>query len=184
MSPLGGAMIELRRFEAQTYTPEAKAWYVVQTKRHRDYVAQRFLAERGVGSYLPRVVQWPRPVVGSGVGPMFPGYLFVRASLPDEFYRITWTPGVKAFVTFGEAPAVVDPQVIDFLRRRESTDGVIRCNQGVTENSEVEIIHGPLRGLTAIVEQRLPARERVRVLIHMLQRQTPLELPERWVRQS
>jgi transcription elongation factor/antiterminator RfaH len=158
------------------------AWYVLQTQRHRERVAQGVLAEREVLSYLPMIEQWPRPVVGSAIAPMFPGYLFVLARLANDFTRIARTPGVKEFVRFGVDPATVDEGVIDFLRSRECPDGVIRYDQGPKERSEVRIIQGPFRGLTAIVEERLPARERICVLMHILQRETRVELPERWVR--
>jgi transcription antitermination factor NusG len=161
--------------------PEA-AWYVVQTKRHRERVAQSYLAQRNVASYLPLIVQWPRPVVGGETAPMFPGYLFVKAPLATEFTRIMWTPGVKTFVCFGGRPAPVDDGVIEFLHSREGPDGLIRCGGHLPQNSEVRIVSGPFRGLTAVVEQRLPARERVRVLMYILARQTPVELPEKWVR--
>jgi transcriptional antiterminator RfaH len=140
-----------------------QAWYVVQTKRHQERLAQRFLGERKVESYVPQIVEWPRPAVGSAIAPMFPGY------------------GVKTFVTFGDMPVPLDDSIIDFLRAREGPDGLIRCDEGVLENSQVRIVRGPFQGLTAIVEERLPARERVRVLMELMQRQTSVELPERWV---
>lgn len=158
-----------------------QAWYVVQTKRHQERVAQRFLAERKVASYLPQIVEWPKPVVGSAIAPLFPGYLFVRTVLAEQFTQIIWSHGVKTFVAFGGTPVPLDDTVIDFLRAREGPDGLIRCNEGVPENSEVRIVRGPFQGLTAIVEERLPARERVRVLMELMQRQTSVELPERWV---
>ena len=160
-----------------------KEWYVVQTKRHREHAAHAILTERGFSSYLPRIIQWPRPAVGSEVAPMFPSYLFVHLDLAQDFYRVSWTPGVKAFVTFGGSPAALEPAVIAFLKEREGPDGLIRCGTGIVENSVVRITGGPFRGLTAVVEQRLPARERVRVLMDLLHRRTPVELPERWVRQ-
>ena len=167
-------------------TPDAgpgAAWYVIATKRHRESVARSQLRQRGVASYLPRVIQWPRPIVGSDIGPMFPGYLFVRATLPDQFYMVTWTPGVKGFVTFGEEPVPIDASVVEFLRGREGPDGIIRCGEPLPARTEVRIVRGPLQGLTAVVEQRMAARERVRVLMTILQRETRVELPERWVRQ-
>jgi transcriptional antiterminator RfaH len=157
------------------------AWYVVQTKRHRERAAQEYLKDRGVSSYLPQIVQWPPPAVGSAIAAMFPGYLFVYCALAEEFVRISWTPGVKEFVRFGGTPAAVDSSIIDYLRGREGSDGLIRCREEIAERSEVRITRGPFRGLTAIVEQRLPARERVRVLMELLQRTTVVELPERWL---
>jgi transcription antitermination factor NusG len=50
--------------------------------------------------------------------------------------------------------------------------------------SEVVITDGPLRGFIAVVERRLSARQRVLLLLDILQRQTRVELPERWIRQA
>jgi len=166
-------------------TPDAAAsaaWYIIETKRYRESIARAQLLQRGIASYLPRVIQWPRPIVGAEIGPMFPGYLFVRAALPEQFYTITWTPGVKAFITFGEAPVPVDAGIVEFLRDREGPDGIIRCGEPLPARTEIRIVHGPLKGLTAVVEQRMAAHERVRVLMTILQRETRVELPERWVR--
>ena len=163
---------------------DGAAWYVLRTQPHRERVAEQFLAERHVASYLPRMAHWPGPALGAAIRPIFPGYLFVCAVLTDAAVRIMRTPGVKEFVRFGAEPASVDESVIAFLRAREGPDGLIRCDQGARTDSEVRIVQGPFRGLTAIVEERLPARQRIRVLMEILQRTTRVELPEKWVRQA
>lgn len=157
------------------------AWYVVETKRHREQVAGAFLAQHGIASYLPRIAQWPRPAVGSEVVPLFPGYLFVRVALEDQYQRVTRMVGVKTFVSFGGFPVPLADDTIDTLRRREGPDGLVRCD-AIDDPREVEVIDGPFRGLTAVVEQRCAPRDRVRVLMHLLQRQASVELPERWVK--
>src|SRR5260370_39213052 len=123
MESLGGAIAEERDAHPVVDAGVNTGWYVVQTKRYREQVAQRFLEYRDVVSYLPRIVQWPPPAVGGEVAPMFPGYLFVHAALGDDFQRIASTPGVKSFVSFGEQPPALDAAVIEFLRGREGPDG-------------------------------------------------------------
>jgi transcription antitermination factor NusG len=177
MNPSGGAIGSISAIA----TSNTHAWYVLQAKRHRERLAQRSLAEIGVETYLPLIAQWPRPVVGNEVGPMFPGYLFVHTALEQSFSQISWTPGVKSFVSFGGGPISLDPSIIGYLRGREGADGVVKWADPVQEKSQVRIVQGPFRGLTAVVEQRLSARERVRVLMDILHRSTLVELPERWV---
>ena len=167
----GGAMTE-------------SAWYVLQTRRHKEQLAQCKLGERALPTYLPRILQWPRPAVGSDIAPMFPTYLFVHLTLSNDFSRVSWTPGVKCFVAFGDGPVPSDDAAVDFLKQREGPDGLIRCADPLAKDSEVRIINGPFRGLTAVVEERLPAHERVRVLMHILARQTSVELPEKWLRRA
>lgn len=157
-------------------------WYVLQTNRNRERLAEAALRQRGVVGYVPRIVQWPAPVVGSRIQPLFPGYLFAHMTV-DASARVSWTPGVKAFLSFGDGPVAIGDDVIAFLRGREAADGLIHF-EPPGPAQEVRIVGGPLRGLTAIIERRLPARERVRVLLQFLRSDTPVELPERWVRQA
>lgn len=181
MDPSSGAMSDARVASPISRDTTRAAWYVVETKRNRERVAQKYLEEKGVSSYSPRIVQWPRPAVGSEIAPMFPGYLFVRSALPDQFYPVTWTPGVKAFVSFGDTPPALDDDVVELLRSCEGPDGLIRYAEGAEKPCELRIIRGPFRGLTAVLAERLPARERVHVLMDILQRATLVELPEKWV---
>ena len=44
------------------------------------------------------------------------------------------------------------------------------------------IVEGPLRGLSAVIQGRTTARQRVLVLLDLLQRPTRVELPDRWLR--
>jgi len=141
---------------------------------------QANLAREGIATYLPLLRQWPRPAVGSDVGPMFPGYVFCQP-LPDQLGAVTSCCGVVRLVTFGDGPARVGQEVVAYLRSRAGTDGVIEIDP-VVAGREVTITDGPLRGLAAIVERRLSARQRVLVLLELLQRQTRVELPEQWLR--
>jgi transcription antitermination factor NusG len=162
-------------------TERLMPWRVVQTQRHKERVAGARLAQCGLENYVPLLRQWPRPVVGSEVGPMFPGYIFVR-SATEDFHRVMRTPGVRAFVAFRDGdPASLDDSVIAFLRSREQADGVISA-EPLPSGSAIAITDGPLRGVVAVLERRLTGRQRVLVLLEILQRETRVELPDRWVR--
>ena len=161
-----------------------RSWYVVQTRRHRERAVEVRLRRDGLATYVPLLHQWPPPAVGAEVGVMFPCYVFVCAAMPLDFHRISRTPGVRSLVTFSAAePAALDPSAIGFLRSREGPDGVIHARPPEA-GRRVRVIGGPLRGFDAVVECRLNARQRVRVLLDMLQRRTPVELPEKWLGQA
>jgi transcriptional antiterminator RfaH len=163
-------------------TPRDGIWQVVATRRHKERAAQAAVELLGVPTYLPLLQQWPRPAVGAEIGPMFPGYLFAYVT-PRDVHPVGRTGGVRGFVNFGGAPARLDDAVVDFLRSREDADGVIRAAP-LPLGSEVVITDGPLRGFIAVVERRLSARQRVLLLLDILQRQTRVELPEQWIRQA
>lgn len=172
-APSGGAL-------PTDSTLRGARWWVVRTQRHREAIACAHAARAGLAAYLPMIRQWPRPAVGSEVGPLFPGYVFISASL-ERRHRIERTPGVRALVTFGGEPASLDDRVIAFLRMREDVDGVVRSVPLAT-GATLEIVDGPMRGIEAVFEQRLTGRQRVLVLVEILQRQTRVELPEAWIR--
>jgi transcriptional antiterminator RfaH len=153
---------------------------VVQVKRHKERLVQANLSREGIPVYLPLVRQWPRPAVGADVGPLFPGYLFCQPAIA-RLNLITACSGVVRLVNFGEGPARVGPEIVAYLRSRAGSDGVIQIDP-VLAGREVIITDGPLRGLEAVVERRLTARQRVLVLLELLQRRTRVELPEDWLR--
>ena len=155
-------------------------WLVVQTKRNKERAVQAILAHEGVPTYLPLLRQWPRPAVGRDVGPMFPGYVFCQPD-PIHLRGLASCSGALRFVAFGDTPALVASEVIVYLRARAGADGVIEVNP-VVAGRPVTITSGPLRGLAAVVERRLTARQRVLVLLDLLHRPTRVELPEEWLR--
>jgi transcription antitermination factor NusG len=122
---------------------------------------------------------------------MFPGYVLVRAA-PAHFHRIARIPGVHGLVSFGGEPASLDDAVVDFLRARAGTDGVVECDP-LPPGAEVRIIDGPLAGLVAVLAPHATrgrvawgprpatARERVSVLLDLLRRRTRVELPANWI---
>lgn len=153
---------------------------VVRAKRHRERAVHAALLREGIPVYVPMVHQWPRPAVGGDVVPMFPGYVFCRPSRA-QLRTVSTTAGVTGFLTFGDGPALVRAEVVGYLRSRAGADGVITVEPEL-EGREVTITDGPLRGLHAVIERRMSARQRVLVLLDLLQRPTRVELPEAWLR--
>jgi len=169
--PSGGAMLA---------PPSGAVWYLLQTERSRERLAAARLRERGVCAYVPLVREWPKPVVGNPIQPLFPGYLFVAIDLFRHHFTIVHTPGVRRFVMLGGEVARVEDGVIRMFRDREGPDGLVRHGCDLPAQ-RVRITAGPFRGLEAVIERRVPGRERVLVLFEFLRRQTRLELSERHV---
>ena len=141
---------------------------------------EAILAHEGVPTYLPLLRQWPRPAVGGDVGPMFPSYVFCQPD-PLHLSGLASCSGALRLVAFGDTPARVPSDVIVYLRERAGADGIIEMNP-VVAGRPVTITSGPLRGLEAVIERRLTARQRVLVLLDLLHRPTRVELPDKWLR--
>lgn len=153
-----------------------QAWYAVRSKPRREEFAQDQLIRRGVETFLPRVVEHTRGAQPL-VGPLFPGYLFARISLESQFTSVIWAPGVHNMVAFGDAPIAVEAEVIDFLVARCGAEGVVRRMPSFAEGDVVRVVSGPLEGLMGIVQCGASGRERVRVLMQLLRRNTQVSLP-------
>jgi transcriptional antiterminator RfaH len=111
---------------------------------------------------------------------MFPGYVFCQPA-PAQLATVASLSGALRLVRFGEGPARVGAEVVAYLRGRAGADGTIQVDP-ILRGREVTITDGPLRGLAAVIERRVTARQRVLVLLDLLHRQTRVEVPEGWLR--
>ena len=154
-----------------------REWYVVRTKPRKEDCAVQNLARRGIDVFCPRILEpvgWATDWV---TVPLFPGYLFVHVDLVNAFHPISWTPGVKGFVAFGDMPTAVRPEIIAFLRHESGENGVINPVRRLRAGARVTIKRGPFAGLIGIVEKPCPERGRIRVLMDFLRQGTTVELP-------
>jgi transcriptional antiterminator RfaH len=152
-------------------------WFVVRTKSRKEDQALRSLERRGISAFCPRILEpvgWTNDWV---TVPLFPGYLFVDIVLHASYHAVSWSPGVKGFVSFGEIPMPIGSAVVNFLRDQTGADGVIRPDRTFRAGERVRIKRGPFAGLVAIIEKPCPERGRIRVLMDFLQRGTSVEIP-------
>jgi transcriptional antiterminator RfaH len=109
---------------------------------------------------------------------LFPGYVFARFFFPDLHRQVIYVPGISSIVRFGKTVAVVDDDTIGGLRQLGGEEELIILNPELKPGDSVEIATGPFLGLTAVVTQVLPARERVKVLLEFLGRSLEAEISE------
>ncbi len=153
-------------------------WFVISTKARREQFAQEQLGRRGVESFLPRILEPGRLRVTPAIAPLFPGYLFVRIDLMEQYFAVVWTPGVRKFIGFGTLPSPVDDAVVEFLHARMGQEGVVRAVPAFKQGDVVRVKRGPFEGLVGIIENPGCGRGRVRVLMELLRRQTRVEVPQ------
>ena len=103
---------------------------------------------------------------------VFPGYVLIKMVLTDETWHIIRNiRGVTGFV--GEANKAI-PLTDEEVRQMslEKHEIVVKYNVGET----VKITDGPLASFTGIVEEIDPEKNKVRVVVSMFGRETPVEL--------
>ena len=148
------------------------AWYIVQTKPHKEGSVESFLRGMVVDIFLPRIVERVRagPTMQRRISPMFPSYLFACLSLDSLGKTVRYTQGVRDFVRFGGRAQPVAPEIIDALRERTGPQGVyepppVRFQAG----ERLQINEGPLRGLEVVFEREMNGPARVAVLLAEVQ---------------
>ncbi len=107
---------------------------------------------------------------------IFPGYVLVSMIVTDaSWYVVRNTPNVTGFVGSGTTPTPVSEEEIESLRKRmgvEEPEYKIDVSLGAT----VKIIDGPFKNYEGKVSTIDEARGKVKVLVSMFGRETPVEL--------
>jgi transcription elongation factor/antiterminator RfaH len=160
---------------------EARQWYVVYSKAHREEYAQYHLQRKGIEVFFPRLRLPFSSAKQRQIVPLFPSYLFVHLHLPEEHSAVIWCPGVKSLVSFNGMPAPLDDGVIEFLKCQTTEEGLIGARSNLAVGQEVCITDGPLEGLKGIIRQPPDARGRVRVLMTLLNRDLTVTVPIAYV---
>jgi transcriptional antiterminator RfaH len=155
-------------------------WYVLRSKPNKENVLREQLDIRNYDAYCPSIKVKPVNPRSRKVLPYFPGYLFVRVDLEKiNIFNLRWLPGSQGLVDFGGELAYVPDDLLQAIRQRfDRMPGASEVmNSNFRTGDIVTINNGPFAGYQAIFDTRLPGKERVRVLLKMLQdRQMPLEL--------
>jgi transcriptional antiterminator RfaH len=156
-------------------------WYVLRSKPNKEMTLAQQLNVYGFESFSPQLRVRPVNPRSRRVRPYFPGYLFVHTNVDQVGASIfRWMPFSNGFVSFGDVLATVPNSLIQAIRRHVEEINAAGVEQlaGLKHGDEVLIQGGPLDGYRAIFDTRLPGRERVRVLLKLLQtRQMSVELP-------
>ncbi|HEX5615128.1 MAG TPA: transcription termination/antitermination protein NusG [Acidimicrobiia bacterium] len=168
-------------------------WYVVHTYAGYENKVKQNLASRvrsmGVEDRIFEVVIPMETVIEFKGGrkqevqkKVFPGYLLVRMDLDDNsWYVVRNTPGVTGFVGSGAKPTP--------LSRRETEDilGTGAKDEGPVEkkvrprllyevSEQVRVVTGPFADFNGVISEIDVDRSKLKVLVNIFGRETPVEL--------
>jgi len=167
--------------------PEGTAWYVIHSYSGYENKVRKNLLQRiesmEMGSEIFSVIVPTEEEVEIKDGHrrtykrrVFPGYILVEMLLTEQsWYVVRNTPGVTGFVGSGSDPTPLrDEEVDKIIKRMEVDTPTIKV--GFREGQTVRITNGPFADFTGIVDELFLDRGKVRVLISMFGRETPLEM--------
>ncbi len=113
---------------------------------------------------------------------IFPGYVLVEVKVDergelenDAWYVIRNTPGVTGFVGSGARPIPLEDKEVRTLLR-QLRDETPKFRITYQKGSPVRITSGPFMDFTGLVDEIMMEKEKVRVLVSIFGRETPVEL--------
>ena len=183
--------------DSPTNLPDAQ-WYVLQTLSNQEAKVKRYLEKFRVveemEEYLEEVLM-PTETVSevkggkkrSVVRKFYPGYVFVKMRLFDAdgkimqkpWYFINKVDGVIGFAG-GENPAPLKADEIARIQSQmKAAEGVEKPKVEYAIGQELRITDGPFFNLTGKVEEVSPETGKLKLMVSIFGRLTPVEL-EYW----
>lgn len=107
---------------------------------------------------------------------VFPGYILVQMQLSDDAYKLVKsTSGVTGFVQSGNKPVPLeDYEVRRIMTNLESSKEAPKISW--SKGDAIRVVEGPFSDFTGKIEEVNSDREKLKVLINIFGRDTPVEL--------
>ena len=107
---------------------------------------------------------------------IYPGYVLVEMVVTDDsWYVVRNTPNVTGFVGAGTTPVPVSKEEIDNLKKRMGVEAP-QYKIEVKVGDLVKITDGPFKDFDGKVSEIDEEKGKVKVLVNMFGRDTPVEL--------
>lgn len=162
-------------------------WYVVHTySGHETKVAKTLKQRAEIGGFLDRIFkiyvpQQQKIVVSEGKKrsvdeKLFPGYVMVQMTLDDDSWHVVRsTPGVTGFVGMGSTPTPLPESEVKALMRFTKAEAP-KFEAKYTLGDSVKVNDGPFKDFLGKVDEVNEEQGKVKVMVSVFGRETPLEL--------
>ena len=178
----------------------AKHWYIVHTHTGFENKVKTTLEERIklagqeelFGEILvptEQVVEMVKGARKTSERKFFPGYILIHMEMNEHtWHTVQETPRITGFVGINMSQASVDKDIykkIPSLTDAEAAKIIGRIEEGASkpkpkvvfgEGDVVRVIDGPFANFQGVVEEVFPDKGRVRVMVSIFGRSTPVEL--------
>ena len=164
-----------------------KRWYVLHTysgyeenvKRNLEQRIESFdMQDKIFGVLVPKekkikIKNGKRQTIEEKI---FPGYVLVEMMVTDDsWYVVRNTPNVSGFIGSGTTPTPIDvKEMLSLQGRMKIEEPTHKIDMDI--NDSVKIIDGPFKNFEGKVSNVDDDRGKVKVLVSMFGRETPVEL--------
>ena len=166
-----------------------KQWYVVHTLTGQEdkvrVSLQKVIDSAQFGQEISQVLVPMEKVSEVKAGKkkisqrrVFPGYVMVEMGLSDEtWYAIKSTPGVAGFVGSGNRPVPMGQEEVAQLLQSTQEKMEKPTPKVIFEKGEsVRVTEGPFTNFNGVVEEIHPEKGKLKVMVTIFGRSTPVEL--------
>ena len=169
--------------------PSHHEWYVIHTYSGFENKVKQSIDQRvgaiGLGGMVSQVMIPTETVVELKKGKrreasqkFFPGYVLVRMEMTDDlWYLIKNTPKVTGFVGPGVRPTPIPEAQVQAILHQVET-GAERPKHRIlfSRGESVRVIDGPFSNFTGVVDEVKPDKGRLKVMVSIFGRPTPVDL--------
>jgi transcriptional antiterminator RfaH len=155
------------------------AWFCARSQPRHEHIAARHLRQIEKVEVFNPCIHFARPTRNGPVWvteSLFPNYLFVRFDWTTCLPRVHYAPGISGVVHFGTQWPTVPQQAIEELRSNLGPQDVHVIPKEFEPGEEIKVAGGLFHGLTALITQVMPGKDRVLVLMDFLGRQSTVEI--------
>jgi len=170
-------------------SPMAKQWYIVHTYSGHEAKAMRALLERAKSMgheadfdevLIPEetVVEMVKGQKRTSKRKYFPGYILVRMELNDETWHIVrGTPKITGFVG-GEKrpPPISDEEVARMTQQIKEGASKPKPKIMFEEGENIRVLDGPVVNFSGFIDEVMQDKEKLRVMVQVFGRATPVVL--------
>ena len=165
-----------------------KAWYAVHTiagheNKVKDVLTRRAIVENVWDLDIYQILIPTEQELQTRNGKrylrdkkVFPGYILVQMSLTDETYKLVKsTSGVTGFVQSGNKPVPLEEyEVRRIMTNLEASKEAPKVSWA--KGDAIRVVEGPFSDFSGKIEEVSPEKEKLKVLINIFGRDTPVEL--------
>jgi transcriptional antiterminator NusG len=168
-------------------------WYVLRAisgkeNRVKEYIESALVTSSLFREYVSQVLIPTEKVVTLRGGKrtvkernLLPGYLLVECNLTDECYPLLRNiPNVLGFLSDGKSstkPAPVPQSEINkIVGNVDEQEQAVLADDVFMAGEKVKVVDGPFNGFSGVVQEVLADKHKLKVVVTIFDRQTPLEL--------
>jgi len=107
---------------------------------------------------------------------ILPGYILVQMKMTDQSWNIVRnTPGVTGFVGSGNKPMPLQQNEVDQILKQMAAEAP-KVKVGFRKGQSVRVTNGPFIDFVGVVDDINTTKGKVKVLLSLFGRETPVEL--------